>query len=159
MTNNMRNVTILFLRKENEILLAMKKRGFGEGLWNGVGGKQDEGELINETAKRETSEEIGVVPLIINKVAIINFYFPNDKKEINQKAHVYFCYSWKNTPVESEEMRPKWFKETEIPYDQMWSDDIIWLPKVLSDEKIEANFYFDEDDNVLNYDIVELLEK
>lgn len=29
--------TLLILRKENQILLAMKKRGFGEGKFNGVG--------------------------------------------------------------------------------------------------------------------------
>lgn len=32
-------VTLLFLRKDGRILLAMKKRQFGTGKWNGVKGK------------------------------------------------------------------------------------------------------------------------
>jgi len=31
--------TLCLLRRNEEILLAMKKRGFGEGKYNGVGGK------------------------------------------------------------------------------------------------------------------------
>lgn len=37
-----KETTLLLLRKENEILLAMKKRGFGTGKYNGVGGKIEE---------------------------------------------------------------------------------------------------------------------
>ena len=40
----MKLVTLLFLRRDGQILLAMKKRGFGEGKWNGVGGKVEPGE-------------------------------------------------------------------------------------------------------------------
>jgi hypothetical protein len=36
----MRQTTLVFVFNEkNQILLAMKKRGFGEGKWNGAGGK------------------------------------------------------------------------------------------------------------------------
>ena len=39
----------------------MKKRGFGANRWNGVGGKMEANDTtIEETAKRETQEEIGV---------------------------------------------------------------------------------------------------
>ncbi|CAN0505072.1 unnamed protein product, partial [Ectocarpus sp. 12 AP-2014] len=33
-----------------EILLGMKKRGFGEGKWNGFGGKVESGESVEEAA-------------------------------------------------------------------------------------------------------------
>lgn len=36
----MKKVTIVFLVRDDKILLAMKKRGFGEGKWNGVGGME-----------------------------------------------------------------------------------------------------------------------
>ena len=42
----MKQTTLLFLRKDNHILLAMKKRGFGINKWNGAGGKVEEGETI-----------------------------------------------------------------------------------------------------------------
>ena len=37
----------------------MKKRGFGEGKWNGFGGKVEEGETILQAALRELKEECG----------------------------------------------------------------------------------------------------
>jgi hypothetical protein len=33
---------------------------------------------------------------------------------------------------ESEEMMPKWFALDEIPFDNMWADDKIWLPELLA---------------------------
>ncbi len=56
----MKHTTLLFLLKDNHILLAMKKRGFGAGRWNGVGGKIEAGETIVQAAVRECFEEIGV---------------------------------------------------------------------------------------------------
>ncbi len=43
-----------------QILLCMKKRGFGEGKWNGAGGKQVDWETIEQTAIREFLEETWV---------------------------------------------------------------------------------------------------
>ena len=50
--------TVVFLIRENQVLLAMKKRGFGEGKWNGVGGKLDPGETVEQALVRECQEEI-----------------------------------------------------------------------------------------------------
>lgn len=44
--------TLAFLRRESEILLGYKKRGFGKGKWNGFGGKVDPGETIEHAAIR-----------------------------------------------------------------------------------------------------------
>ena len=60
--------TLCLLRKDNKILLAMKKRGFGTGKYNGVGGKIENGETLNEAMIRETKEEIGVIPTKYEKV-------------------------------------------------------------------------------------------
>ena len=61
------NTTLLLVIKDGKILLAQKKRGFGEGKFNGVGGKAEEGETIEQTMLRETKEEIGIVPTIYKK--------------------------------------------------------------------------------------------
>ena len=55
-------LTLVLLREmgRGEILLGMKKRGFGQGKWNGFGGKVKEGESIRECARRETLEECGL---------------------------------------------------------------------------------------------------
>jgi len=97
----MKEATICLLIKEDhkykELLLAMKKRGFGVGKWNGVGGKFDyeKGDQnIEQTAIRETEEEIGVQVKKLEKVAILNFIFPYNK-DWNQTVHVFLVYDWR----------------------------------------------------------------
>jgi 8-oxo-dGTP pyrophosphatase MutT (NUDIX family) len=51
--------TLMFLfNSQGQILLAMKKRGFGVGKWNGPGGKVQEKETILQAAVREVKEEV-----------------------------------------------------------------------------------------------------
>lgn len=45
-------LTLVIIRRGTEILLGMKKRGFGAGKWNGFGGKLESGETLLEGAKR-----------------------------------------------------------------------------------------------------------
>ncbi|MDD2697002.1 MAG: 8-oxo-dGTP diphosphatase [Candidatus Pacebacteria bacterium] len=150
----MKQATLCLLIKdengEKELLLAMKKRGFGVGKWNGVGGKLDpeKGDKdIVGAAIRETEEEIGVKTRDLEKVAVLNFRFPY-KEEWNQDVHVFLARNWQGEPRESEEMMPKWFKESEIPFDEMWDDDKIWLPHVLEGKKLEADFIFREGEKI-----------
>jgi 8-oxo-dGTP pyrophosphatase MutT (NUDIX family) len=147
MNEPLRAATLLFLRKNGKILLAMKKRGFGAGRWNGVGGKPEPNEAIRDTAIRETQEEIGVTPVSFHEVATLNFFFPPQKTDWNQRVHVYVCSKWDGEPIESEEMAPKWYDEDTVPYNEMWSDDKFWLPEVLTGKYVNADFYFEEDDN------------
>ncbi|MBI2175352.1 MAG: NUDIX domain-containing protein, partial [Parcubacteria group bacterium] len=78
----MRLATLCFLIKDNQVCLAMKKRGFGVGKWNGVGGKVAEGETIVGATSREAGEEIGVrvLPEELEYKASLRFYF-NEKPE------------------------------------------------------------------------------
>ena len=149
---NLRNVTLVFLVKKNkgkitDICLAMKKRGFGVNRWNGVGGKLKIGESIIEAAKRETKEEIGVFLDDVKKMAELSFYFPHNPAW-NQMAHVYFAESWQGEVEETEEMRPKWFSINELPYKEMWPDDIYWIPEVLKGNLLKAAFQFGQNDTV-----------
>ncbi len=153
--SSMKQATLLFLLKENQILLAMKKRGFGQGRWNGAGGKPNPDENIFDTAIRETQEEINIIPKDISQVATLNFYFQN-KPEWDQQVLVFITHNWKGEPIESEEMKPQWFDLDKIPYDSMWPDDIFWLPQVLSGKKIQAKFTFGENDVVLNQKVNEI---
>ena len=155
-TEPLRQATLIFLLKDGQILLAMKKRGFGADKWNGVGGKRRDGEKIEETAKREANEEIGVSVGYLKEVAILNFYFL-EKTDWNQQVVVYLSDNWIGEPKESEEMAPRWFDLDEIPYIDMWDDDIFWLPKVLNGSRVEADFLFDENQKMIEKDVTEII--
>ena len=153
----LRQATLCFLIKEKEILLARKKRGFAEGKINGVGGKVDDGESVEETARRETFEEIGVKVNSLKKVAVLDFYFTHNAGW-NQQVIVFEVREWKGEPKESEEMEPFWFAFEDIPYGEMWGDDIHWLPRVLEGKKIKASFLFNEKEEILDYTVEEISE-
>lgn len=140
------------------MLLAMKKRGFGKGRWNGYGGKPNPGENIIDTAVRETQEEICVTPTQFTQVATLDFHFPPAKaaQGFDQQAVIYLCTDWEGEPTETEEMAPKWFRMTDLPYKDMWPDDPLWLPRVLAGEKLRACFYFDDDDQVIKHEVVRI---
>lgn len=159
----MKNTTLLFLIREQgdvitEICLAMKKRGFGVGRYNGVGGKVEDGESIETAVMREAKEEIGVSVGDMDKVAELTFIFPHEPK-FDQLVHVYVTRDWEGEVMESEEMNPSWFSTNEIPYTQMWPDDIFWLPKVLSGEKVEGRFVFGEGDSVVEQSVGTLMTR
>jgi mutator protein MutT len=153
---NEKHCTLLFLRKDNQILLAMKKRGFGEGRYNGVGGKIESGETLTEALVRECEEEIGVTPLSYEPVAEFNFYGEGDSFRMH--VYVYFCNQWKGEPIETEEMAPAWYAVNEIPYEQMWPDDILWLPKTLEGKKLSGQFSFDKNDAVVSHILHEVTQ-
>lgn len=151
--------TLLFLRRDNEILLAMKKRGFGANRYNGVGGKVDAGETIEQALIRECQEEINVTPTSYHQVAEHDFVQNEGDNPWRMYVHVYMCDQWQGEPVETEEMAPEWFDVSKIPYDKMWQDDKYWLPQVLAGDKVFGKFTFDENDAMLTHDVklVELL--
>ncbi len=146
----MKQLSLLYLIKNGNILLAMKKRGFGAGLYNGVGGKQDRDETVEGTAIRECEEEIAVTPLSLLKVAVLSFIDYSGEESL---VHVYLCHKWQGEPSETEEMKPKWFPTKAIPYDKMWVDDKYWLPLVLNGEKVKGKFVFDQENNLVDWRI------
>lgn len=152
--------------KEREVLLAMKLRGFGEGLWNGLGGKFDPGKgdkTIKDTAIREGEEEGNITPKSMQKVAKLHFYFPDDpkKKNWNQDVHVFLVTEWEGEIEESTEMKPEWHKVSDIPYENMWDDDYLWLPGVLAGRKTVGKFAFDSDNKVMAHklELVDYVER
>lgn len=148
LTLPLRQRTLCLLVKDGKILLAKKKRGFGEGKWlAGAGGKVEEAETLENAVVREAIEEIGVAPNSFVRVATLNFYFPHvDKPEHwNQQVCVFTSGDWSGEPRESDEILPQWFNINEIPLEQMWSDARYWLPDILKGEILNADFLFKPD--------------
>lgn len=152
--SNMKTATLVFLRRDEEILLTYKKRGFGKGKWNGPGGKV-ENEAIEEGAKREVLEEIGVELLELEHKAKLTFY---DDGMDDWDVYVFLSWKFRGVPREMEEVKPKWFNLNSIPYKDMWEDDKYWLPRVLAGEKLRGHFFFNKGLEKLEHFILDKLE-
>lgn len=152
----MKQLTLLFLVRNDEVLLAMKKRGFGAGRWNGVGGKLEAGETVEAALIRECQEEIGVTVTEFEQVAEIAFEEHDNGEPKQLQVHVYRGTKWEGEPSESEEMAPQWFKTSELPFATMWPDDEFWLPQVLAGKKLQAQFVLDENDVITSTQVEEV---
>ena len=149
-------LTLTIIHQHPRVLLGMKKRGFGAGRWNGFGGKVSPGEIIEDAAKRELREEAGIETDFMDKVGIIEFEFKGNLEIL--EVHVFKSDTFSGEPMESEEMRPQWFHINELPFKEMWPDDIHWFPLLLRNRKFQGKFLFDDSDNILNMNLVEVKE-
>ncbi len=141
-------MTLCIVHNHSQILLGMKKRGFGMGRWNGFGGKVEKGETIEEAAVREIKEEAGIeIEQKLEKIGILNFEFQGNPEIL--EVHIFRGEKFNGQPIESEEMKPQWFHIDEIPYSEMWPDDIHWIPLFLERKKFKGKFLFGENDVIL----------
>ncbi|TWH46666.1 8-oxo-dGTP diphosphatase [Sporomusa sp. KB1] len=144
----MRSTTLCFPIQGNparQILLGMKKTGFGRGKYNGFGGKLEAGETPLGCAVRELAEECGIVAeeADLRPAGELLFIFPANP-ELNHDVHLYLLYKWQGEPQEMQEMKPVWFDVAEIPYAEMWADDCYWLPAVLKGKKVNGKVIFSD---------------
>ena len=148
--------TLCLIYKHPKILLGMKKRGFGAGRWNGFGGKMNEGESVEDGARREMLEEASVNILALDKVGMLRFDFEG-KSESEIEAHIFRVIDFTGEPQETEEMTPRWFDVRSIPFDSMWPDDRYWMPLFLEGKRFSGSFLFDkEGKSVIGHDIKEV---
>lgn len=134
--------TLVFVVRGEEILLIDKKRGLGKGKVNGPGGKVDPGETVEACAIRECREELGIEVSRLEQLGEHRFQFV-DGYSIH--CFVYRTAHFEGTPTETPEAAPRWTPVDAIPYEQMWEDDVIWLPMLLRGEAFRANWIFDGD--------------
>jgi 8-oxo-dGTP diphosphatase len=134
--------TLVFLVERERMLLIRKKRGLGAGKINGPGGRLHPGESPEACAVREVEEELGITPHGLAKAGENRFQFV-DGYSIH--VHVFRADGFTGTPIETDEAVPLWVGLDAIPYHEMWEDDSLWLPLVLSGRRFSGRFLFDGD--------------
>ena len=151
------HATVTIIMDKGRVLLQRKTQGrFGEGKWNGPGGKLKEGETPEECAIRETLEETGLKVSDVRLHGALKHYF-GDVDEPTWIVYQYAATDYQGDPKESEEGELRWFPVDQIPYSEMWQDDEHWLPLLLEGKRFEGEFHFNEDaTELLDYSIREM---
>ena len=139
--------TLLFIRKEDQVLMIKKKRGLGKGKFNAAGGKLEKGETLEEGALREMKEELCIDAHSPKYVANLKFQFCDG---YSLETHVFLSYDYSGIPQETDEAIPFWFHKDNLPFSQMWEDDQYWVPQILDGQKLEGRFLFREE-RLLDY--------
>lgn len=145
-------MTLCIVHQHPKVLLGMKKRGFGTGRWNGFGGKVLPGESVEDAAKRELLEEAGIEVDYLEKYGVLDFEFQGNPEIL--EVHIFKIIDFTGEPSEGEEMRPQWYFVDEIPFKEMWPDDIYWIPLFLKGKKFKGKILFGEKDTILEKEIV-----
>jgi 8-oxo-dGTP diphosphatase len=129
-----------------QVLLGLKKSGFGAGKWVGLGGHVEPGEKPVAAAVREVEEESSLlVPGdSLQHMASIEFRFPI-RPSWDQATDVFVTSVYQGEPAESDEVAPRWFDEDALPLDLMWDDARYWLPIVLAGEHVDVLITFADD--------------
>ncbi len=137
--------TLLTIIKDGQILLQRKAVGrFGGGKWNGAGGKLKPGEDPADGVIREVLEETGLRIAEPRRHGLLDHYF-GDRSKPAWSVHIFSVTEYEGEPVGGEEGELRWFPVEEIPYGEMWEDDLHWLPLLLEGRDFDGAFYFDED--------------
>ncbi|MFK8015143.1 MAG: 8-oxo-dGTP diphosphatase [Gammaproteobacteria bacterium] len=134
--------TLLFVIDGDQILLIRKKRGMGAGKVNGPGGRMEGDESSEACAVRETIEELHVTPLSPTLRARQRFHFVDGYR---LTVFCFVSYAHEGIATETDEAAPLWTALDAIPYEEMWADDALWLPRILRGEIVDGRYIFDGD--------------
>ncbi len=148
--------TLMFVIRGGEALLIRKLRGLGAGKINAPGGRLEAGETLMDAAIRETREEVGVTPVDPRLRGRLRFSFvkrpvamgPPTADDIGYRleCHVFSADGCVGETTTTDEAIPMWVPLGQIPYDEMWADDRLWLPLMLSGRApFDGRFVFEDE--------------
>lgn len=98
-------IAVGIVYKRGRILIDRRKpEGLLGGLWEFPGGKQEPGESLEETVKREVKEELGVTVAVKRHLITIHHVYTHFEIDL----HAYVCKHVRGTPVCHECTAVKW---------------------------------------------------
>ena len=132
--------TLVYLARGDSVLLIRKLRGHGAGKVNAPGGRIEAGESAEACAIREVAEEVGIRVQSLSLHALLRYDDPAEG--FAMAGYAFVSSDFRGAHARTAEADPFWYRIDEIPYDEMWDNDRIWLPRVLRGERIRADFRF-----------------
>jgi len=151
-------LTLVLIRRGENILLGLKKKGFGMGNWNGPGGKVEPGEEIEAAARRESREEFGVDLGELKKIGIVTCEYREVDEPKDMEVHIFETKDFYGEPIETDEMRPRWFPVSKYPFDKAWPDDEFWFPWYLEGKTFRGRFQFHGYKKVVEHELHEVTD-
>jgi 8-oxo-dGTP diphosphatase len=151
---NAARVTLCFLLRNGdsgpEVLLGLKRTGFGTGKIVGIGGHVEPGETDGEAAVREVFEETGISVDLedLEDAGAVHFVFPA-RPEWNMSTRLFTARAWQGEPTDSDEVLPEWFRTDTLPVERMWQDADHWLPVVLDGGKVNVVVTLNDDNETV----------
>lgn len=146
--------TVVYPIKGYKITLGIKQRKIGAGLYNGWGGKVEEGETIRQNICNEFEQETKgakLYPEKIHPVALVHFFFADNDTDIPDfDVTFYIADEFVGIIQDTDEMKSaKPFSFDMVPYEKMLPADKEIISKILNGETFFGRVYFNEDKTAL----------
>lgn len=123
--------TVCFFVSKNRVMLAKITYPDGRSLWNGIGGVIDSNETPTKAAVREINEE---TELIVEEADLTE----TTMVTINTMLlHVFVVKRWNGDFCAKDPSIKefKWFDFDQVPYENMHTNNDLWLPSILAQVK------------------------
>lgn len=133
--------TLVFVQQDNRVLLIRKQRGLGKGYLTGPGGRHEPGETAEMCAIREVYEELRIHVEQLQAVGELAFQFTDG---YTLAVDLFTTRHYSGEPQTTAEAVPVWCDRDNLPLQEMWADDGLWLPMILAGVPIEGRFIFDD---------------
>ncbi|PIN86462.1 DNA mismatch repair protein MutT [Candidatus Woesearchaeota archaeon CG10_big_fil_rev_8_21_14_0_10_44_13] len=144
--------TLCYLRDNGRTLMILHNGGpeqFFYGVWNGLGGKIEQGEAPLDNVIREVKEESGLIiknPKLKGMMIHINLF------GVDHYVFNYVATEFEGTLRENKrEGILRWVDD--ICTLNLWKSDRLWLPLLDQDRFFIAEFRYDEKAEIIKHDI------
>jgi len=87
----------------------------------------------------------------LQQIGLIDFEWVGNP--VLHEVHVFKATKFHGIPSETEEMKPQWYSQENIPYDDMWLDDKVWHPFLFNNTQFRAYFLFRKNTEILSHTI------
>ena len=139
---------LVYIKRDGMYLMIhrnKKKDDFHKGFWVAPGGKREDNESLLECARREMTEETGLLPLSMKFCGFL--HFPHTERTpvgCEWVDFVYQCDDFTGTVTDNcPEGDLKWVKESDLLDLPMWEGDLIFTKYVMEGRFFSLSISYD----------------